>query len=53
MWPNTIVHNNDMLCIWNTDPPVEFNFYRMDYWYNLVFANILDKPTTITGKVQV
>lgn len=47
MWPNTIVHENDMLCVWNTDPPPEHNFYRMDYWYNLVFANIIQRPVTI------
>lgn len=48
MWPNTIVHENDMLCVWNTNPPPEYNFYRMDFWYNLVFANIIDKPTTVS-----
>ena len=50
MWPSTIVHESDMLSLWDPHPPEDDNFYRKDYWYNMVFNGVIDKPTTIDRK---
>ncbi len=48
MWPNTLVHESDMLSVFDLplDTNRNENYYKTDYWYNQVFNKNIDQPYT-------
>lgn len=53
MWPDTITHESDMLSLWDPSLPEDNNFYRKDYWYNMVLRGTVDQPKTITNRETI
>jgi len=48
MWPNTVVDSGEMFSVFDLPLDVQRheNYYKMDYWYNLVVGNTVDQPKT-------
>jgi hypothetical protein len=44
MWPGLISDISKSICLFD---PGSGNKYRFDFWYNLVFAKIIDRPHTL------